>query len=78
MIVYKFYKPGCQPCATLGKIMKQMDLQDVQIKEIDMSLPENKERYPDIEVVPILRKENGEQTRLLPKYKLEGWLNENN
>jgi hypothetical protein len=72
--IYKFYKPGCQPCVTLKKIMNQVDLSNFEIIDIDMSLEENKVQYPEIDVVPVLMKEDGTSTRLLPKYKLEAWL----
>lgn len=62
MILYKFFKQKCYPCATVTAILKRINIPDgIQISEIDASLEENKtllEKH-NIEKVPVLLFEDG-------------------
>ncbi len=63
---------------TLGKIMRQMDLSDFEIIEIDMTNEDNQDLYEDVDTVPRIRLENGaELVGVKSKVNLENWLKEN-
>jgi hypothetical protein len=78
--LYKFYKEGCSPCGTLVRFLNQIDLETyhLQVEEVNMSLAENKTLYPEINIVPTLRLENGvELVGLKLKRVIIAWLDEN-
>lgn len=76
MKVYKYFKQGCIPCQTLGKILKQLDHLDLEIVERDIAIEENKQFLLEkgIDRVPILVLEDGRFTTLKPKAKIEKFL----
>jgi hypothetical protein len=76
--LYKFYKEDCSPCSTLKKILKLINLEDYELIEINMSLQENKDKFSDIDVVPVLQLENGKKLiGVKTKSTTEKWLKEN-
>ena len=63
MKLYKFYKNGCSPCATLTKILGLVDLQGIELVNLDVNEDENKSfvKPNGIETVPVLMFETGEK-----------------
>lgn len=78
MKLYKFYRPDCSPCLTMVKVFKTINLNnyDLELVEINMELQENKEKYPDIKIVPTFRVDNNQITGAKSKKNMENWLNE--
>ena len=65
----KFYKPNCDPCKFLGKVLTEIDDPEFQLVEIDITEEDNRHyvQEMDIIMVPILLSETGNMLRGLKK-----------
>jgi glutaredoxin len=57
----KFYKPNCDPCKFLSKVLLEINDQNFELEEIDITQEENKHYIKElgIERVPFLLSEKG-------------------